>query len=117
MRLPSARDARCTLALASALFLLACAPASTPPVDPTDPSQNGGEPVTYELKRPVLNSIAPTEVALGDEVKVFGRDFIDDRHGNLLLHYVGSFKRLDGSEARAEGDFRLIYVSPGQAKF
>lgn len=98
------------------LSVVGCTAPVTKPAgneNPDDPTA----PVTFELKRPSLTNIAPTEVALGDEVKVFGRDFIDDKHGMLSLHYKGSFRNEAGQESRTEGDLPLTYISPGQAKF
>ncbi len=100
-----------------AMLAAGCAPVQGgDPQDPTMP-QNPSDPVTYELKRPVLTNIAPTSVALGDVVSVFGKDFIDPDHGNLSLHLVGSFRDGDGNTSRYEGDVPLTFVSPGKATF
>ncbi len=118
---PLARATRtsASLFLAGVLSLGAlagCAPVQSGPTSPDDPSSPTA-PVTFELARPVLIGVAPTAVALGDEVKVFGKDFIDPDHGVLALHMKGSFRSDAGQETRWEGDVPLTYASPGQATF
>jgi hypothetical protein len=101
------------------LLAAGCAPVQSgmDPMDPNDPN-HPGDPVTYELKRPTLTNVAPTAVALGDIVSVFGKDFIDPDHGTLSMHLVGSFRKDDDqSTTRWEGDVPLTYVSPGKATF
>src|SRR5262245_19682814 len=96
----SVRVAIGTLLIATAMSA-GCAPAVSGGPNPDDPN-NPGEPVTYELKQPTLINIAPTEVSLGEEVKVFGKDFIDDKHGELRLHYKGSYRNAAGGEPSVE---------------
>jgi len=106
-----------SLSLLSSVALTGCAPVASEPVKPGGPTGDPTAPVTYELQRPSLTSLAPTNVALGDVVKVFGKDFIDADHGQVMLHLKGTFRSTAGTTAPWEGDVPLTYVSPGQAKF
>ena len=109
-----------TFALSGSLFLLGalatgCAPTTSghPVTTTTDPNAS-----TFEALTPTFTNLAPTTVALGDSVKVFGKDFIDAKHGTLTLHLKGTFKDQDGNETRMNGvDVPLRYVAPGQATF
>ncbi len=100
--------------LSSSLGMTGCG-AARQPTGTLDPST--GKPTTYQLVAPTLKSIAPNEVALGDTVKVFGKDFIDKAHGTLSLYMEGTFTSDSGSETRYKGTIPLTYVGPGQATF
>ena len=108
-----------TLTLGS-LFLVGalaggCAPASSGTTTTHHTTDNTS---TYEALAPTFTTLSPTTVALGDTVKVFGKDFIDDKHGTLTLHLKGEFQDTDGHATRLEGlDIPLTYLAPGQAKF
>ena len=106
-----------SLSLLSSVAITGCAPVANQPGKPGGPTGDPTVPVTYELKRPSLTSVAPTTVALGDVVKVFGKDFIDADHGQVMLHMKGTFRSTAGTTSPWEGDVPLTYVSPGQAKF
>jgi hypothetical protein len=104
--------------LAGSLSSTGCAPVSTSNQPPGGPTTPDGEPVTYELKKPTLTTISPNDVALGDEVRVFGQDFIDPPHGELKLHLRGTFTASNGTQTRVDNlAVPLTYLGPGQAKF
>jgi hypothetical protein len=98
----------------SIALVLALAGCSTPRPEPAPPAP---DPVTFELAQPTLLAVAPDHVALGDTVKVFGKDLIDAEHGTLALHLEGSFTDRKGVATRYSGDVPLEYVSPSQARF
>jgi hypothetical protein len=75
--------------------------------------------VTYDFVAPSVSSIAPSQVALGDTVTVFGMNFIDTAHGTLSAYLDGSFQDANGNTSRYAGNLPvpLNYVNPGQATF
>lgn len=103
--------------LGSSLLTAGCAPVSGVQAGPNG-SDPGAAAATYELKRPSFTDLAPTNVALGDEVRVFGADFIDPEHGELSLYMMGTFTDAAGNQTRVDGlTVPLTYLGPGQAKF
>ncbi len=75
--------------------------------------------VTYDFVAPSVTSIAPSQVALGDTVTVFGTNFIDPAHGTLSAYLEGSFQDANGNTSRYANPLptTLTYVNAGQATF
>jgi hypothetical protein len=53
---------------------------------------------SYELRRPTIEAVSPSEIALGDRLQVFGRDFVHPDHGSLRLVLTGTFHTAAGDE-------------------
>jgi len=52
----------------------------------------------FVLVAPTLESIQPDQVVLGDDIKIFGENFIPKEHGVMGLHLEGLYLDSDGRE-------------------
>jgi hypothetical protein len=71
----------------------------------------------YVLLEPKLDSLAPTQIALGDTVKIFGSDFIDKQHGEMALLLDGAYLDSDGLEHPFTGEIQVDVVNESVAEF
>lgn len=105
--------------LLASSFLTACAPSTTKGGGTgTNPT---GSDVTYEVQTPTISAItaaSPTP-AIGDTIHVFGSNFIDPKHGQLVLAFDGTFTDQDGNTTRTPDGAKipLTYVGAGEATF
>lgn len=68
---------------------------TTPPPPP---------PPKWENKTPALYVASPSELAVGDEVTIIGKDFIEGIHGRPIVHFTGTF--FDESGAQHAVDYQ-----------
>lgn len=71
----------------------------------------------YVLSMPTLEAIAPTQIALGDTVKVFGENFVPKQHGTLGLYLDGEYVDADGNVHPFEGEVQLEVQNSSVAEF
>lgn len=79
--------------------------------------QTGDDDDGVMLVRPTLDSVAPTELALGDDVKVIGSDFPDPADASLSLHLAGTYTDEDGQTHDFDGEVPLTVQNPSVASF
>lgn len=91
-----------------ALPMVACGPSGDEPMT---------KPEEFQLLQPKLESIAPSAIKLGDTVRVFGSDFIEDKDGQMGLLLDGEFIDSDGDTHKFVGEIDVIVVNPSVAEF
>src|SRR5215831_5008357 len=74
-------------------------------------------PEPYDFKTPQIIAFAPGQIALGDQVQIVGKDFIDPAHGTLRLHFDGQFTADSGAQNPYQGDVQLEFKNKGLAQF
>jgi hypothetical protein len=81
------------------------------------PAGRPGDQQALVFKTPQLETIAPTQVALGDQIQVIGKDFLDAKRGTMALHMFGTFTDSDGNQNPYDDYVNLTYDTPGRASF
>ena len=71
----------------------------------------------YELLAPTLGSITPDQISLGDDIKVFGEDFIPKEEGSLALFLDGEYVDSDGDRHPFSGEVLLKVENSSVASF
>jgi hypothetical protein len=86
--------------------LAACGPAGD------EPEEEG-----YVLLQPLLTSVAPSAITLGDTVTILGSDFIAPEEGTLALLLDGEYTDSDGNAHDFVGEIQLDVINPSVAEF
>jgi hypothetical protein len=94
-----------------AVLWAACAPTSSP--GPDKPSSSN-DPAP--LATPSLVAVGPSEVAVGDALRIVGQGFVDPDHGSLLVHFTGTYTPATGAPSNFDSDVPLTFVNPGVAQ-
>ncbi|PID38361.1 MAG: hypothetical protein CSA65_01760 [Proteobacteria bacterium] len=79
---------RYRLPIALGILLSACGGEGTPYTPNPD---SGGVLPKWENKTPALYVASPSELAVGDEMTILGKDFIDGVHGSMTVRFLGTF--------------------------
>jgi hypothetical protein len=82
------RRPRYHLLIALGIMLGACGGEETPYTPKTD---SGVIPPKWQNTTPALYVASPSELAVGDEMTILGKDFIDGIHGSLTVRFSGTF--------------------------
>ncbi len=69
------------------------------------------------LVPPILTEVTPTEIHLGDDMVILGRDFPHSSKGTMSLRLNGSFVADDGQEYPYSGEVPLVVSNPGVARY
>jgi hypothetical protein len=84
---------------------------------PTVDSDGGTAAPTFDLLNPALETIAPTQISLGDRVHVCGHDYHAAEHGTMELVIDGLYET-EGKVGRPyRGTFALTVDNPSLASF
>lgn len=75
--------------------------------------EDEGDPAA--LRAPVLDSMAPGAVSLGDEIKLIGRDFPDKRVATTSLRLNGVYTEEGGQQRAFDGEFPVEVENPSVA--
>jgi hypothetical protein len=68
------------------------------------------------LRQPVLDSISPTTVALGDELVILGSDFpAGEERAQMILHFTGRYQADDGAGHEVDVEIPVRTENPGVA--
>jgi hypothetical protein len=103
-RKPVAMRSLSTL-LCSSLLIAGCAAGEGDP----------GEEVPLAV--PTLDGLAPTEVVLGDEIKLLGSNFPDRRAATMSLRLSGVYHDAGGDDHDFDGEFPVVVDNPSVATF
>jgi len=92
----------------------------TPP-NPPIPYLDGGQQETFELLTPQVTSITPTVASVGDEIRIYGNNFVDAETGWVELTFRGTFEYEDQNGNLIQEEVNVSvpveYVSPNELKW
>lgn len=74
-------------------------------------------PVKRELPQPIVQMVAPTAVAAGDVVTVFGSGFADEQVGQTRLHITGVYQTTDGNVEQVDLQVTPRFLNQGMLEW